>query len=41
MLKRICKVKIKLSLCLTKYNPMKTYLVLNQALHYEDIWVIG
>jgi len=20
---------------------MKTYLVLNQALHYEDIWVIG
>jgi len=33
------KVKLKLSLGLTKYHAMKMYLVLNQAPHHEDVWV--
>jgi hypothetical protein len=31
------KGKVKLSLCLTKYNAMKTYLMLNQAPSPEDV----
>jgi len=32
------KVSVKLSLCLTKPNVMKTYLALNHAPRHEDIW---
>jgi len=30
-------VKVKLPLCLTKQHAMKTYLLLNETLHYEDV----
>jgi hypothetical protein len=29
------------SLCLTKYHAMKTYSVLNQAPHHEDVRMCG
>jgi hypothetical protein len=34
----MCKVKVKLSLCLTKYHAITTYPVLNQAPRHEDVW---
>jgi hypothetical protein len=35
------KVKVNLSLCLTKYHAMRMYLMLNEAPHCEDILGIG
>jgi len=32
-----CKVKVKLPLSLTEYHTMKTYPLLNEAPHHEDI----
>jgi len=31
-------VKVKLSVCLTKYHAMKTYPVLNQTPRRKDVW---
>jgi hypothetical protein len=36
-----CKVKVKLSLFLTKYYAMKTYSLLNLAPRHEDVWGSG
>jgi hypothetical protein len=30
--------KVKLPLYLTKYHAIRTYRVLNQAPHHEDVW---
>jgi hypothetical protein len=35
--KKVDRVKVKLSLCLTKYHSMKTYPVFNETMHHEDI----
>jgi hypothetical protein len=35
------RVKVKLSLCLTKYHNMKTYPALNRAPCHEDVWWNG
>jgi hypothetical protein len=41
LMSRASKVKVNLSLCLTKYHAMKTYPVLNQAPRYEDVLGVG
>jgi hypothetical protein len=33
--------KVKLSLCLSKYHAMNTYLLLNSAPSHENLWVSG
>jgi len=35
------QVKVKLSLCLIKYNSMKMYSLRTLALHHEDVWGSG
>jgi hypothetical protein len=37
----LLSTKEKLSLGLSKYHAMKTYTLLNQALHHEDVWGSG